>query len=51
MKDPGFVEDAQKAKLAIAPITGEHIGDLVQELFNMPADVKTTLQSVMLVKG
>jgi tripartite-type tricarboxylate transporter receptor subunit TctC len=51
LKDPAFIEDAQKAKLAIAPISGERIAELVQELFSMPADVKTTLQSVMLVKG
>jgi tripartite-type tricarboxylate transporter receptor subunit TctC len=51
LKDPEFIEDAKKAKLAVAPISGEHIAELVQELFSMPADVKTTLQSVMLVKG
>src|SRR5919199_1650660 len=51
MKDPAFLEDAQKAKLAIAPISGEHIAELVQDLFKMPADVKSTLQGVMLVKG
>ena len=51
LKDPGFVEDAQKAKLAIAPISGERITELVQDLVRMPPDVKSTLQSVMLVKG
>jgi tripartite-type tricarboxylate transporter receptor subunit TctC len=51
LKDPAFLDDAQKAKLAVAPITGERITGLVQELFAMPSDVKSTLQGVMLVKG
>jgi tripartite-type tricarboxylate transporter receptor subunit TctC len=50
MEDREFRDDAAKANLAIAPISGQRIEQLVQELFAMPADIKTKLQPILLAK-
>ena len=39
MKDPGFLKDAKKQKLEIAPISGEKIGQLIAQLYASPKDI------------
>lgn len=47
LADKDFLEDATKSKLAISPISGERVEQLVKELFGMPAPVKQQLVAVM----
>jgi tripartite-type tricarboxylate transporter receptor subunit TctC len=39
MKDPGFLKDAKRQKLEIAPISGEKINQLIAQLFASPKDL------------
>jgi tripartite-type tricarboxylate transporter receptor subunit TctC len=47
-KDPGFLEDAQKASLDIDPIPGEEVEQLVRELFDTPEHIKAQLRMLLL---
>jgi tripartite-type tricarboxylate transporter receptor subunit TctC len=46
-KDKDLLADAEKGKLEIDPLIGGTIQKLVVEFLNMPADVKTKLQTVL----
>jgi hypothetical protein len=46
-KDPEFIEEAQKANLDVAPISGEEVERLVRELFDAPEAVKAKLKSIL----
>ncbi len=46
MDDPEFRQDAEKAKLDLAPIAGEEAQQLIRELFAMPDDLKTRLRQI-----
>jgi tripartite-type tricarboxylate transporter receptor subunit TctC len=46
MNDPEFRQDAEKAKLDLAPIPGEEAEQLIRELFAMPDDLKTRLRQI-----
>jgi hypothetical protein len=39
MKDPEFLEETAKAKMDIAPMTGQEIDVLLTQLYALPPDV------------
>ena len=47
MKDPGFLEDARRARLDVEPLTGEEIAEIVAKSFNAPEDVRAVGKKVM----
>ena len=47
MKDPGFLDDARRARLDVEPLTGEEIADVVARKFNAPDDVRAVGKKVM----
>jgi hypothetical protein len=47
MKDPGFLEDARRARLDVEPLTGEEIAKVVAMKFNAPEDVRAVGKKVM----
>ena len=47
MKDPRFLEDAEKAKLDIAPQTGEEVQAFVEALYASPPDVIARARKVL----
>ena len=47
MKDPDFLNDAGKANLEIAPVSGEETEQLIQNLFKTPAAVVAKLKEVL----
>ncbi|HZU07762.1 MAG TPA: tripartite tricarboxylate transporter substrate-binding protein [Chloroflexota bacterium] len=48
LKDPGLLEDAQKASLDIDPVPGEEVEQLVRELFETPEHIKAQLRALLL---
>jgi tripartite-type tricarboxylate transporter receptor subunit TctC len=47
MKDPGFLDDARRARLDVAPLTGTEIARVVAMKFNAPEDVRAVGKKVM----
>jgi tripartite-type tricarboxylate transporter receptor subunit TctC len=47
MEDPEFLADAQKAKLGVAPVSGEELERRVNGFFKLPEDLKTKLRRVL----
>jgi tripartite-type tricarboxylate transporter receptor subunit TctC len=47
MKDPGFLEDARRARLDVEPLTGEEIAQIVAKKFLAPDDVRAVGKKVM----
>lgn len=47
MQDAEFLADANKAKLGVAPISGEELERRVNGFFKLPADLKTKLKRVL----
>jgi tripartite-type tricarboxylate transporter receptor subunit TctC len=47
MQDPEFLADTQKAKLGIAPVSGEELERRVNGFFKLPEDLKTKLKRVL----
>jgi tripartite-type tricarboxylate transporter receptor subunit TctC len=47
MKDPGFLEDARRARLDVEPLTGEEIAQIVARKFNAPDDVRAVGKKAM----
>jgi len=50
VKDPDFLAEAAKARLAIDPMTGEEIGEVVKGLFDMSPTLKTKLKNMLYPK-
>ena len=47
LHDPAFLDDAEKQKLRVVPITGQQIGDLIANAYKTPpAIVKRTMQAM-----
>ncbi|MDH3446181.1 MAG: hypothetical protein OEN50_19830, partial [Deltaproteobacteria bacterium] len=51
LKDKAFLEEADKAKLVITPVSGEHTAKLVDEILSMPKEAKDTLSFLVRQKG
>lgn len=47
-KDPGFLEEAQKAQLDVDPIPGEEVERLIRDLFDTPEAIKARLKAILL---
>ena len=47
MKDPAFLDEARRARLDVAPLTGEEIAKIVAMKFNAPEDVRAVGKKVM----
>jgi tripartite-type tricarboxylate transporter receptor subunit TctC len=47
MKDKGFLEDAEKLKIEVDPLTGDQVADLVGQLHHTPADVVARVRTAM----
>jgi tripartite-type tricarboxylate transporter receptor subunit TctC len=47
MKDPEFVAEAKRAKLDVAPLTGDEINQIVARTFGAPDDVRAVGKKVM----
>jgi tripartite-type tricarboxylate transporter receptor subunit TctC len=47
MKDPGFLDDARRARLDVGPLTGDEIAQIVAKKFNAPDDVRAVGKKVM----
>jgi hypothetical protein len=47
LKDPGFLADAQKAKLDIEPITGEEMEKMVSKLFTLSPSIVVKLKEIL----
>jgi len=47
MQDPAFREDARRARLDVAPLTGEEIAEVVAKKFSAPEDVRAVGKKVM----
>jgi len=50
LADPEFRADAAKAKLAVAPVSGEQIEGLVARMYEMSPPVKASLQALLLAQ-
>jgi len=46
MKDPGFLADANKAKIQINPLPGEQLQVLVEEMVDIPEEEKPQLKKI-----
>jgi tripartite-type tricarboxylate transporter receptor subunit TctC len=47
LKDAAFLAEAEKAKLAIDPVTGEELEKLVAEIFTLDAPLVTKLKAIL----
>ena len=47
MKDPGFLADAEKARIPIDPMTGEDVTQLFQSFYEVPASVIARAKDAM----
>ena len=47
MEDPEFLADANKAKLGVAPITGDELERRVNGFFNLPDDLKKKIKRIL----
>jgi hypothetical protein len=47
MNDPKFQADAQKMKIAIAPLSGSKVQDLIQRLYATPRDLVERAKNVI----
>lgn len=46
-KDPEFIEEAEKARLDVNPISGEEVEKIVRDLFEVPESVKARLKTIL----
>jgi tripartite-type tricarboxylate transporter receptor subunit TctC len=47
LRDPAFLTEADKAKLEINPVSGEHIDTLLKEMYATPADIVKKAAALM----
>ena len=47
MKDPGFLEEAKRSKLDVAPLTGDDMERIVAKSFSVSPDVLATAKKAM----
>ena len=47
LKDPVFLEEANKAKLVINPLTGDQVGEVVKRLFDINPTVRSKLKEIL----
>jgi tripartite-type tricarboxylate transporter receptor subunit TctC len=47
LTDPEFVEEAQKARLDVNPVSGEEVERIVREMFEVPESVKARLRTIL----
>jgi len=47
MQDPGFLEEAARGKLDVAPISGDEMARIVAKSFSVPANVRATAKTAM----
>ena len=47
MKDAAFIEEAKRARLGVAPLTGDEITQIVTRTFSAPEDVRAVGKTVM----
>jgi len=47
MKDPELLAEAAKARLDIAPMTGEELQELVRKTIDTPAEVRNRARAAM----
>ena len=50
MKDPGFLADAEKAKIEVAPVSGIEVQKLIADLYQMPKNVVEKASALMTAK-
>lgn len=50
LKDKAFVAEAQKAQLEIDPLTGDEVGKIVAEMFDIDEKLKNKLRAILAVK-
>jgi tripartite-type tricarboxylate transporter receptor subunit TctC len=50
LKDPAFVAEAEKANLEIDPLTGEEVGKVVSEMFDLGPNLKAKLKEILTPK-
>jgi tripartite-type tricarboxylate transporter receptor subunit TctC len=50
LKDPEFLADAQKAKLAVEPISGEDLEKMVAKLFKLSPALVVKLKEILIPK-
>ena len=51
MKDPQFIDETQKSKLDLAPISGQEVEKSIRDLFAMPENLKARLKQINEGKG
>jgi hypothetical protein len=49
--DPALLAEAEKAKLALAPVPGERVLDILHEAQRMPPPVQERLKSILVPSG
>jgi tripartite-type tricarboxylate transporter receptor subunit TctC len=47
LRDPEFLAEAKKARLGVAPISGDELTRRVNAFFNLPEDMKTKIKRVL----
>jgi hypothetical protein len=47
LKDPGFLAEAEKAKLTLDPVTGEELEKVVGEIFTLDAPLQAKLKEIL----
>lgn len=51
LKDPELLQEARKAKLVVTPVSGEKTEQLVEEILDMPKEVKDSLSFLVRKRG
>ena len=47
MADTAFVEEAQKLKLTVEPISGEELGNIIRDIYRTPPDVVQKVSKIL----
>jgi tripartite-type tricarboxylate transporter receptor subunit TctC len=47
LRDPEFLAEAKKARLGVAPISGDELTRRVNAFFNLPEDMKRKIKRVL----
>jgi tripartite-type tricarboxylate transporter receptor subunit TctC len=51
MTDPGFIADAEKAKIEIEEVSGERVQEILDDAFSMPPDIVKAASDAMNLSG